>query len=57
MKRSRAKTLLPVITAYANGDMIQCRVKGTMFWTDVLENLEVDFIDNFEYQVKPQETK
>lgn len=53
MDRNRAKTLLPIIQAYAEGKTIQSRcVKGdTSLWYD---EEDPSFDDDFEYRIKPE---
>lgn len=53
MDRNRAKTLLPIIQAYAEGKTIQSRcVKGdTSLWYD---DEDPSFDDDFEYRIKPE---
>ena len=57
MDRNRAKELLPIIEAYANGDVIQFRLPEADWlddaWTDDDEFLEDDDID-IEYRIKPK---
>ena len=51
MNRERAKELLPIIEAYANGDTIQSRVIGCDQWID---NPDTNWPDDFEYRIKPE---
>lgn len=52
MNRQRAKELLPVIQAFAEGKTIESRyIKGTKLFS---ENRNPSFSDNFEYRIKPE---
>lgn len=53
MTREEAKTMLPIIQAYAEGKTIQSRcVKGdTSLWYD---DEDPSFDDDFEYRIKPE---
>lgn len=51
MKPERAKELLPVIQAYADGRAIQVRTVGNGPWVDVIYT---DFSPSCEYRVKPE---
>lgn len=48
MDRERAKELLPVFTAFANGEDIECG--GGNRWTDIVDSAY--FTDDLEYRVK-----
>ena len=57
MTREEAKQLLPIIQAFAEGDIIECRTKpGTISagipneWTEIKE---ICFWNNVEYRIKP----
>lgn len=57
MTPERAKYLLPVIQAFAEGKAIQCKcpqssLKPEPVWVDALPNLE--WRDNWEYRIKPE---
>jgi len=54
MDRSRAKELLPVITAYAEGKAIRSRTGDGCLWRDVKDSETVTFYDDFQYCIKPQ---
>ena len=50
MDRERAKELLPIIEAYANGADIECRYANSELWrTEVPE-----FASGTEYRIKPE---
>ena len=51
MNRQRAKELLPVIQAFAEGKTIESRFKGTKLFS---ENRIPSFSDEFEYRIKPE---
>ena len=59
MTREEAKQLLPVIQAFAEGEIIECRTKpGTISagipneWTDIKE---IGFWNGIEYRIKPEQ--
>jgi len=54
MNRDRAKQLLPVITAFAEGKVIQTRIVPDSDWHD-LDN--VLWHDEREYRIKPERRK
>ena len=53
MNRNQAKSLLPIIQAYAEGKAIESRcIKGdTSLWYD---DKDPSFDDDFEYRIKPE---
>ena len=58
MTREEAKQLLPIIQAFAEGDVIECRTKpGTISagipnkWTEIKE---IGFWSGIEYRIKPE---
>lgn len=51
MNRVRAKTLLPIIEAYANGETIQ-RYVLSREWEDVITGAPFD--DDVDYRIKPK---
>ena len=54
MNRRRAKELLPVIQAYAEGKTIQFALEGHA-WTDVVEELALTFpAEDYDYRIKPE---
>ena len=60
MDRERAKELLPIIQAFAEGKVIECRTKpslveGTDVPNDWTEMKEIEFWNNTEYRVKPEQ--
>lgn len=59
MNRKEAKELMPIIRAFAEGKVIECRtkpsaVKGTDIPNDWTEMKEIEFWNNTEYRVKPE---
>lgn len=59
MTREYLKKLLPIMQAYVNGEILQCRQVGfpNSEWTDS-NNDDIDFFqDDWEYRIKPIETK
>lgn len=53
MNRERAKELLPIIQAYAEGKTIQCIGVGFENWHDVDNELEIDSM-RYKYRIKPE---
>ena len=58
MTREKAKELLPIIQAFAEGEIIECRTKpGTISagipneWTEIKE---IGFWNGIEYRIKPE---
>ncbi len=51
MTPERAKKLLPIITAIANGEEIQGRRSSNLPWVDLVE---VEWRDHAEYRIKPK---
>lgn len=59
MDRNKAKEFYPILQAFAEGKMIECRtkpsaVKGTDVPNDWTETKEIEFWNNTEYRVKPE---
>lgn len=59
MDRNQAKEFYPILQAFAEGKMIECRtkpsaVKGTDVPNDWTETKEIEFWNNTEYRVKPE---
>ena len=59
MTREEAKVFLPIIQAFAEGKVIDCRTKpslveGTDVPNDWTEMKEIEFWNNTEYRVKPE---
>ena len=59
MTREEAKQLLPIIQAFAEGEVIECRTKpGTISasipneWTEIKE---IGFWNGIEYRIKPEQ--
>ena len=59
MTREEVKVLLPIIQAFAEGKIIECRTKPSLIegsdapndWTEMKE---IEFWNNTEYRVKPE---
>ena len=60
MTREEAKVLLPIIQAFAEGKVIECRIKPSALsksrqdmneWTEMKE---IEFWNNTEYRIKPE---
>ena len=61
MTREEAKVLLPIIQAFAEGKVIECRTKlsfieGLDVTNDWTEMKEIEFRNNTEYRIKPEPT-
>ena len=59
MDRNQAKEFYPVLQAFAEGKVIECRTKlslvvGTDVPNDWTEMKEIEFWNNTEYRVKPE---
>lgn len=59
MNRKEAAELLPIIQAFAEGKVIECRtkpstIKGAYIPNDWTEMKEIEFWKNTEYRVKPE---
>lgn len=59
MDRNQAKEFYPILQAYAEGKVIECRtkpstVKGTDVPNDWTEMKEIKFWNNTEYRIKPE---
>ena len=59
MNRNQAKEFYPILQAYAEGKVIECRtkpsaVKGTDIPNDWTEMKEIEFWNNTEYRVKSE---
>lgn len=59
MNRNQAKQMMPIIQAYAEGKIIECRtkpgfIKGTDIPNDWTETKEIKFWNNIEYRIKPE---
>lgn len=55
MKRERAKELLPIIQAYAEGKKLQYKVVGYNDWHDVDDEDGINEDTRYEYSIKPSE--
>ena len=58
MDRNQAKEFYPILKAYAEGRVIECRtkpsaMKGTDVPNDWTEMKEIEFWNNTEYRIKP----
>ena len=59
MDRNQAKEFLPIMQAFAEGRVIECRTKpslveGTDVPNDWTEMKEIEFWNNIEYRIKPE---
>lgn len=59
MDRNQAKEFYPILQAFAEGRVIECRtkpsaVKGTSVPNDWTEMKEIEFWNNTEYRIKPE---
>lgn len=59
MNRHQAKEFYPILQAFAEGRVIECRtkpsaVKGTSVPNDWTEIKEIGYWDNIEYRIKPE---
>ena len=59
MDRNQAKVLLPIIQAFAEGKVIECRTKpsgveGTDVPNEWTEMKKIEFLENTEYRIKPE---
>ena len=59
MDRNQAKKFLPIMQAFAEGRVIECRTKpsfieGTDVPNDWAEMKEIEFWNNTEYRIKPE---
>ena len=59
MNRKEAKELMPIIQAFAEGKVIECRtkpsaVKGTYVPNDWTEMKEIEYWNNIEYRIKQE---
>ena len=59
MDRNQAKEFYPILQAYAEGNVIECRTKpsaieGTDVPNDWTEIKEIEFWNNTEYRIKPE---
>jgi|GEM_PF-5581104 len=55
MNRERAKELLPIIQAYAEGKKLQYKVVGYDDWYDVDDEDGINEGTRYEYRIKPEE--
>lgn len=58
MDRNQAKEFYPILQAFAEGRVIECRtkpsaIKGTDVPNEWVEMKEIGFRDNIEYRIKP----
>ena len=54
MTREEAKVLLPIIQAFAEGKVIECRTKPSAFMNKWTEMKEIEYWNNTEYRIKPE---
>ncbi len=59
MTPEQAKELLPIITAFANSETVQCSQLTTGWWTDhkLNESTPSFFSDRYEWRIKPKEPR
>ena len=61
MNRNQAKQMMPIIQAFAEGKVIECRTKPSALsksWQDMngwTEMKEIEFWNNTEYRIKPEQ--
>lgn len=60
MDRNQAKEFYPILQAFAEGRVIECRtkpsaVKGSSIPNDWTEMKEIEFWSNIEYRIKPEQ--
>ena len=53
MNRTRARELLPIIEAFANGEDIQCRCHTDKQWVDFRASEEMECLHDVDYRIKP----
>lgn len=61
MDRNQAKAFFPILQAYAEGKVIECRTKPSALkgedvpndWTEIKE---IEYWNNIEYRIKPEST-
>ena len=59
MTREKVKEMLPILQAYAEGKVIECRTKPSVVegidvpnnWTEMTD---IEFLNNTEYRIKPE---
>ena len=61
MNRNQAKEFYPILQAFAEGRVIECRtkpsaIKGSDIPNDWTEMKEIEFWNNIEYRIKPEST-
>lgn len=61
MNKNQAKEFYPILQAFAEGKVIECRtkpntIKGTDVPNDWTETKEIEFWNNTEYRIKPEPT-
>ena len=59
MDRNQAKEFFPIMQAFAEGKVIECRtkpsfIKGTDVPNDWTEMKEIEYWNNIEYRIKPE---
>ena len=60
MDRNQAKVFYPILQAFAEGKVIECRTKPSALsksWQDMnkwTEMKEIEFCNNIEYRIKPE---
>lgn len=53
MTKEKAKELLPIMQAFAEGKTIQVRINNDSSWTDLL-NDKLEISNLYEYRIKPE---
>lgn len=61
MTREKVKEMLPILQAFSEGKVIECRTKlsfieGLDVTNDWTEMKEIEFRNNTEYRIKPEQT-
>jgi hypothetical protein len=54
LTRERAKELLPVLTAWANGEVVQLKPKTAKTWVDVEKDAYLEFRADHDWRIKPK---
>lgn len=53
LTREKAKELLPIMQAFAEGKTIQVRINNDSSWTDLLDD-KLEISNLYEYRIKPE---
>jgi hypothetical protein len=54
MTRERAKMLLPIIQAYAEGKVVEYRITPSSPWRFDYHETQLSFCDKYDYRIKPE---